>query len=493
MADVCIIYSSTDRDKAKQLFEILSESWDVWWDDTVTGKFNIEIEKELQKAKCVVPIWSLAARCSDNVINELEISKENDITLVPAKIEDCKAPYGYTVWSKVDMRSWNGEADHQGLKQLQRKLATIVSPRSPPKRTAEIANRRIKLPSLFHSTSSYETRLEPLEAVKVLSVFGIGAVDSTKLRRDPTILVSAYDLVEQHYPSSQKLKELKQLRNALARFRKKGGFVMVDSGNYEATRLENKTWSRDNLKQALTQTPHDWALSFDYPPPSTKPSSRDRKPYTSVSAILRGIRQDQKLTNAPIIPIVHAPQRLKGGYDLERLPTIIREISESLHPPLIAVPERELGPGLIEGARTVRKIREELAKLPFYQPIHLLGTGNPWSIVVYTAAGADSFDGLEWCRYAVDTEKGTLHHTQHFDFLEFQARLADSSVTQAALDDAEIGISGKVSLHNLDYYANFSAKLQLATVEERLEGFVTKLLGAINVELLEEKIPGIFK
>lgn len=492
MADICIIYSSTDRDKARQLYEILSESWDVWWDDTLTGRFNIEIEKELKKAKCVVPIWSLAARSSDDVINELEISKENNIILVPAKIEDCKAPYGYTVWSTVDMLSWEGEGDHEGLKQLQRKLATIVSPRFPPKRTQEIVNRRIKLPTLFHSTSSYETRLEPLEAVKVLSVFGIGAVDSTNLHGAPTILVSAYDLVEQHYPSSKKLKELKQLRNALASFRKKGGFVLVDSGAYEATRMENKTWSRDDLKQALTQTQHDWVLSFDYPTPSTKPTSQDRKPYTSVSGILRGIRKDQKLTYAPIIPIVHAPQRQKGGHDLERLPIIIREISESLHPPLIAVPERELGPGLIEGARTVRKIREELAKLPFYQPIHLLGTGNPWSIVVYTAAGADSFDGLEWCRYVVDREKGTLHHIQHFDFFEYQARLADSSVTQAALDDTEIGISGKVSLHNLDFYANFSAKLQQATAEERLEGFVTKLLGSVNVEFLEEQIPGIF-
>ena len=391
------------------------------------------------------------------------------------------------------MRSWEGESDHEGLKQLQRKLATIISPRSPPRRTQEIVNRRIKLPTLFHSMSSYETRLEPLEAVKVLSVFGIGAVDSTNLTRTPTILVSAYDLVEQHYPSLKKLKVLKQLRNTLDSFRKKGGFVLVDSGTYEATRMGNKTWSRDDLNQALTQTPHDWVLSFDYPPPSIKPSPQERKPYTSVSSILREIKRDQELTDAPIIPIVHAPQRQKGGHDLERLPTIFREISERLHPPLIAVPERELGPGLIEGARTVKKIREELAKLPFYQPIHLLGTENPWSVVVYTAVGADSFDGLEWCRYVVDREKGTLHHTQHFDFFEYQARLADSPITQAALDDAEIGISGKVSLHNLDFYANFSAKLQQATVEERLEGFVTKLLGKVNVEFLEVQIPGIFK
>jgi hypothetical protein len=36
--------------------------------------------------------------------------------------------------------------------------------------------------------------------------------------------------------------------------------------------------------------------------------------------------------------------------------------------------------------------------------------GNPWSIAVLTAAGADSFDGLEWCRVTVDRRTAQLHH-----------------------------------------------------------------------------------
>jgi hypothetical protein len=83
----------------------------------------------------------------------------------------------------------------------------------------------------------------------------------------------------------------------------------------------------------------------------------------------------------------------------------------------------------------VRRIRDELDKLPFYQPLHILGTGNPWSIAVLAAAGADSFDGLEWCRVAVDRDTGRLNHFQHFDFFAYQARLADSPIALAAVDD----------------------------------------------------------
>ena len=92
-----------------------------------------------------------------------------------------------------------------------------------------------------------------------------------------------------------------------------------------------------------------------------------------------------------MLPIVHARKRHGGGYDLDALPSIIREMANRLNPPLIAIPERELGPGLIARAKTVRQIREELDKLPFYQPLHLLGTGNPLSIAVLTAAGCGQF------------------------------------------------------------------------------------------------------
>jgi queuine/archaeosine tRNA-ribosyltransferase len=73
------------------------------------------------------------------------------------------------------------------------------------------------------------------------------------------------------------------------------------------------------------------------------------------------------------------------------------KVAEQLCPVLLAVPERALGEGIATRIRSVRQIRKALNELDFYCPLHLLGTGNPVSIIAYTIAGADSFDGLEWC------------------------------------------------------------------------------------------------
>jgi hypothetical protein len=44
-------------------------------------------------------------------------------------------------------------------------------------------------------------------------------------------------------------------------------------------------------------------------------------------------------------------------------------------------------------------------------------TDNPFSITLYSAMRADSFDGLEWCQTVVDHETGLLYHLSHVDFV----------------------------------------------------------------------------
>ena len=63
-------------------------------------------------------------------------------------------------------------------------------------------------------------------------------------------------------------------------------------------------------------------------------------------------------------------------------------------------------------AKTIIKIRKTLAPKKQYYPLHLLGTGNPLSILIYSICGADSFDGLEWCQTTVDYNTGLLYHSR---------------------------------------------------------------------------------
>jgi len=466
MADIYIVYSSANRVKARELVEYLSKSWSVWWDDLIVGSFADEIEREMPQAKCVVALWSAASRASSRVRDELVLAEKAGVVILPVKVDECEAPYGYGDLSWVDLRSWDGHADHPGFQQLLRRLDKVVPPKARPKRPKSMASGRLAVPSLFLSVSSHETQLSPLEAVKALRIF-----------RAPTILVSAYDLLPGRRAPGL-LRELKQLRND-------GGFVLIDSGNYEASRRQDAAWRPDELRAALAKAPHDWAFCFDV----LKPANTVER---AVQQILDAVQRDREFTNAPVLPIVHARVRPSGGHDLDTLPTILREIADRLEPPLIAVPERELGAGLIERARTVRRIRNELDQLPFYQPLHLLGTGNPWSIAVLAAAGADSFDGLEWCRVSIDRHSHRLNHFQHFDFFTWQARLAESAVALEAQDDDGIDFVGKAAFHNLDYFAELATHLRQAAAKGSFEAFVTGLLGQSNTAQLTRQMPELF-
>ena len=467
MADVCIIYSRHNREIVRKLAAILSARWTLWWDDIIVGKFAEAIERELPQAKCVVPIWSSTSRDSDMVRDELALAKASRIPLVPASIEDCRPPYGYGSYSSVDLRGWDGGPDHPGLEQLLRKIAAVVPPRTKPMRPPDLAKGKVPLPAVFLSVSSHETQLMPVEAVRALRLF-----------RAPNILVSAYDLAPKRRP--------KDMARELALFREQGGFVLVDSGNYEASRLGDKSWRPRALRAALAGIPHDWVFCFDVMKPSADP-------LVSANQIVAAVERDRLVTGAPVLPIIHLPKLGRGRHDLENIPAVVRTVSSRLQPPLVAIPERELGPGLIARAQTVRRIREELNKLPFYQPIHLLGTGNPWSIAVLAAAGADTFDGLEWCRVVVDRSTGRLHHFQHFDFFTYQARVAESAVTVGAMGDEKIDFAGKVAFHNLDFYAEFENSLRISAARNGIEALVAGMLGQANTKQLAGQMPELFQ
>lgn len=465
MADVFVAYSSVDRDSAEKLVDILKSQWTVWWDDLIVGDFDVVIEQEVLSAGCLIVLWSPDARDSPEVKDEVRLAREAGIPVLAAKIRDCTPPYGFRAVSFSDLVDWDGQPEHKGVRQLLRRLGSVVAPRTPAGRPARILGERVPLPAIFLSVSSHETQLAPGAAVQALTI-----------QQAPLILVSAYDAVG--------VRRDPAMLEALAHYRDEGGLVLVDSGNYEATRLRDTRWSPRDLGEALAELPHDCVFCFDELAP-------ERDVGKAVDQVVAAVERDQAFTAAPVFPIVHARAFPRRGFDLASVPKVLKGVAERLQPPLIAIPERELGAGLVARAQTVRRIREELAELPFYQPLHLLGTGNPWSIAVLGAAGADSFDGLEWCRVAVDHETGRLHHYQHFDFFRYQAELSDSPVTKEALRMPSVTFPAKVAFHNLDFYRRLGEKLLAAAAKRDFEALVVGMLGEANTTQLKRAIPGL--
>ncbi|MFC0104512.1 TIR domain-containing protein [Sphingopyxis terrae] len=463
MADLFVAYSSNDRVAAEKLIRLLEAQWSVWWDDLIVGDFDSAIETEVPRAKCLIVLWSPTARESNEVKDEVRLARDHDIPVIAVKLAACSPPYGMMGLSFVDMLGWSGDGLDQGYLQLLRKITTVVTPRRSPIRPRAILDTRVELPALFLSVSSHETQLTPGYAVEAL-----------KTHQAPLILVSAYDAVGSRRDE--------RMLAELADYRERGGFVLIDSGNYEATRLKDETWSPEKFAEALADMPHDCAFCFDALDP---PKDTER----AADAVIAAVERDGVHASGPMLPIVHARRFPKGGFDLPGLAKVICKVAEQLTPAMIAIPERELGAGLLERARSMMKLRSALSKLPFYQPIHLLGTGNPWSIALLATAGADSFDGLEWCRVAVDHDSGRLHHYQHFDFFRYQAELSDSPLTREALNMRSVTYPAKVAFHNLDYYGGLARKLIAAAAKGDFEALVVGMLGAANIRQVKKTLP----
>ncbi len=300
-----------------------------------------------------------------------------------------------------------------------------------------VAKTSVQLPCFFPSVSSVKTALLPVNYLDLLTVAG-----------HSPILSSAYDLA--HCPADQR----SQMETALSRRTESGTIVLIDSGNYERYWKKDTEWQPAHFHEIVGSFHHDLCFCYDNlePPDSPKSIAQD---------VVASVIRDQDHAQSTVLPIVHG--------NAESLPDAARLTAEQLYPLLLAVAERDLGEGILERIRTVRKIRAALNSLGFYCPLHLLGTGNPLSIIAYTLAGADSFDGLEWCQVVVDHENGRMLHMQQWDLVRHQTDWRPSD---------ELPYRYAVLMHNLEFYREFMVglhdALRYGTVEPFVQQYTTK-------------------
>lgn len=277
----------------------------------------------------------------------------------------------------------------------------------------------VPLPCFFPSVSSVKTNLRPVDYLELLAA-----------GKSPLFLVSAYDI------ATGSSDHQKRIQSSIEKSRTNGAVVLMDSGNYEGFWKADYTWTADRYHDVISTFDHDIAFCYD----NHKPG----KAASEISCeVANSVLRDQVHSQGTIVPIIH------GATDL--LPTAVQQVAEQLCPVMLAVPERALGDGIIARACTVKRIRQALDATGVYYPLHLLGTGNPVSIAAYAIAGANSFDGLEWCQTVVDHSTGLLSHFQHWDFVRHQTDWGNNEILpyiQSAL------------MHNLAFYDQFMRSLQ---------------------------------
>ena len=215
----------------------------------------------------------------------------------------------------------------------------------------------------------------------------------------PGFLISSYDIFHLSKKDRQNiLKKVSEITNRKI-------VTLLDNGNYEAYWYHDADWDFDKFKSVLTNITVDFSFSFDV----FWEDCKDKEEYIqeSISSIAK-TAGNQKLGTT--IPLIHSVPKM--------FPEVIRDIVDGINPEIIAVPERELGVSIFERVKTVKSIRQSLDDTGRNIPLHLLGTGNPISILVYTYYGADLYDGLEWCQTLINPKTMILSHFSHGDFIE---------------------------------------------------------------------------
>lgn len=320
----------------------------------------------------------------------------------------------------------------------------------PRQESLLVQNLSIDLPCYFPSISSVKTNLSLVEYLRILS-----ALDC------PQFLLSAYD-VAHSLPAEQET-----LAQLMSGFLERGSFILLDSGNFESYWKQDSAWNQDGLASVLALGFHHLAFSFDL-------QDTPEPVAAIVDRIERTVLADQQHSSeATVVPIVHASS--------EVLPEAVFGVAERLHPTMIAVPERELGDGIVARAKALIKLRQALDSIGHYIPLHLLGTGNPLSMAIYSACGADSFDGLEWCQTTVDHETALLHHFQQRELFG----------EQTAFDSVDVSYTSATLAHNLLFYRSWMEQLQTAIRGGTIADLLDRRFSKRFTQVLRNSLPKV--
>ncbi len=129
MADIFISYSSEDKTIVKQIALLLTnKGWSVWWDRQIPigQKYDTVIEAELQKANCVLVVWTKRSVASEWVKNEASEAANKGV-LVPVVLEQVLLPLAFKRIESAMLIGWNGEQDHPELDILFNSIENIIS------------------------------------------------------------------------------------------------------------------------------------------------------------------------------------------------------------------------------------------------------------------------------------------------------------------------------------------------------------------------------
>lgn len=319
-----------------------------------------------------------------------------------------------------------------------------------------LKDRKLLTPSYFPSISSYGVKFSMNDLLYLLN-----------FHKYPRLLLSAYDL----YNSEPR--EKARLMSTIKDYRQQG-FLLMDSGLYESSWRKDPNWNITSYKSLLSQTQFDLYTSFDVlPDPKKRETQAEFDDRTFKNVLESSVLQNDNL----LIAILH-------GSSPAALISIVEELVEK-HPNLcgaVAVAERDCGYSVLERAGTISEIRRKLNKRDNENLLHILGCGNPLSMLLFSYCGADTFDSLDWLKHVINPDPNSLltNDFSHLQLLNCKCRICDDPKYKNA-DYLE-----KVLLHNLYFYQSFVVQIQSLIQHDNFETYLRVHFGDEIIDQVNE-------
>jgi queuine/archaeosine tRNA-ribosyltransferase len=306
-----------------------------------------------------------------------------------------------------------------------------------------IEEKTLVTPTYFPAISSYDIKYSFRSLIRHFTYY-------------PRVLISAYDWYF--------LKD--KIRGEIDRAIEKIPFIFLDSGVFEASKKDDKRWTEELHKNATSKIKFDFHSSFDVLP------SKSTRNFTqkTIDGVLRSREQCDK---AGFVPIIHgSPKGLVDTVDklTENFPDLCN---------FVAIAERDCGDSIFEKARTVHRIRKLLdSGEPNNQSriLHLLGCGDPISILLFIFAGANSFDSLDWIKYTFHPDRLGLVNFSHLDLLNCDCIFCSGPKKNYV---------ERVLMHNLWFYQNCLQQIKTRIEENTLEPLLERYFRKKSLDKIE--------
>jgi hypothetical protein len=130
MGHVFVSYAHDDEAVVGMLAsDLVSHGFDVWWDRRLQPgtSFNVEIDRALRKASCVLVVWSRHSVDSEWVQAEAEVGRSCK-TLLPIRIDSTPLRVPFQLLQTLDLSAGNGAFSAAQLAQVRTAVRVHLEP-----------------------------------------------------------------------------------------------------------------------------------------------------------------------------------------------------------------------------------------------------------------------------------------------------------------------------------------------------------------------------